>query len=136
MTQLPEDFQAALATLAANASRQIQPAPAVRLDLPEATKIDLLKKCFELVSTHHNFQPGQLVKWKPSLQSRPFPAPGDPAIVFKVLDSPIFDATSDAGFTTFREALDIVVGCLSPQGQFLLFHLPSYRFEPFEPPAD
>ncbi|MGF6534295.1 hypothetical protein P3T20_005099 [Paraburkholderia sp. GAS206C] len=130
----PQDLGAALAAaMAGRATQQIMP-PAP-LALPIDTKVQLLRQMHEATQNPHRFEVGQLVKWRLGMQTRPFPPMGDPAIVLKTLDQPLFDGTSDAAFPSFREPLDVVVGCLGPQAQFLVFHLPGFRLEPFTAPS-
>lgn len=130
----PQDAVAALAAMLAGRGvgqqgPSVTPPPALALSTD--TKVQLLKQRYEEIRNPHKFEAGQLVKWKVGMQTRPFPAMGDPAIVIEILDPPVFDGTSDASFAAFREPLNLVVGCLGPQGQLLVFHLPGFRLEPF-----
>ncbi|MGX7002512.1 hypothetical protein [Caballeronia sp. KNU42] len=129
-----EELQVALANALAGrgaANINFPVLPPQPLSLPVEMKIDLLKERVKAARVKHQFEPGQIVKWKDGLQSRTLPAIGEPAIVIEVLENPVFDSTSDAGNPAFREALDIRVGCLGTQGQILIFHFSSFRFEPF-----
>ncbi|MGQ7939163.1 hypothetical protein [Paraburkholderia sp. D1E] len=126
----PQDLGAALAAAVASRSAP-QMAMQLPLALPTDTKIALLKQMFQSMQEPNKFEAGQLIKWKPGMQVRPYPLGGDPAIIVRVLDHPVYDGTADAGSPSFKEALDLQVGCLGPQGQFFIFHLPSFRFEPF-----
>jgi hypothetical protein len=119
------------AAIAGRVAQQATPSIVPPLALPAETKVQLLRQLYEASQTRHRFERGQLVKWKSGMQTRPFPVTTDAAVVLEVLDPPIFDGTSDAAFPSFREPLDVIVGCLGPQAQFLVFHLPSYRLEPY-----
>lgn len=75
------------------------------------------------------FCPGMLVRWKPGLRNKLFPRNGQEAIVVEVLAKPVCDETCDPGFTYFREPLDLVLGVQDPEGDLLLWHYDSRRFE-------
>lgn len=76
------------------------------------------------------FVPGMLVRWKPGLSNKRFPAYGEAAVVVEVLDTPCVDPEAEAGLTYFREPLDLVLGVRYKTGDFLLWHYDSRRFEP------
>lgn len=76
------------------------------------------------------FKPGMLVRWKPGLRNKRWPQYNEAAIVVEVLSEPIQDDTKDAGFTYFREPLDVILGVRDPDHDLLLFHFDSRRFEP------
>ncbi|WP_172202787.1 hypothetical protein [Niveibacterium sp. COAC-50] len=76
------------------------------------------------------FKPGMLVRWKPGLRNKRWPQYNEAAIVVAVLPEPILDDTKDAGFTYFREPLDVILGVRDPDHDLLLFHFDSRRFEP------
>ncbi|WP_267729238.1 hypothetical protein [Niveibacterium sp. 24ML] len=75
------------------------------------------------------FKPGMLVRWKPGLRNKRWPQYNEAAVVVEVLSGPILDDTKDAGFTYFREPLDVILGVRDPDHDFLLFHFDSRRFE-------
>ncbi|NOS71788.1 MAG: hypothetical protein HOP33_17900 [Verrucomicrobia bacterium] len=89
-----------------------------------------LKECFDLYQRNHNFVVGQLVRWKSGLKNRKRPAYGEPVIVVEVLPEPVHDPTEEAGSAYFREHLTVVLGLLDIDGDFVLFHFDSRRFEP------
>lgn len=96
----------------------------------KATDLQRLRRA--MLATHV-FKAGDLVRWKPGLKNRKRPAEGEPAIVFEVLDTPLFDPDSDgAGTPYFREPLSIMLGVLDDDGDFLTFHFDARRFEPFK----
>lgn len=106
-------------------------------ELPE---IEAQKKA-ELVQKHYSvlvdksetgLQPGMLVKWKDGLKNRKRPRPNEPAIVINILEKPVFDAESGSGTTYFREPLNLVLGMVDDDGEFIIFHYDSRRFRPFE----
>jgi len=77
-------------------------------------------------------QPGRMAVWKPGLKNRRFPRYGEPAIVVEVLDRPILDHEDEAGSTYYREPLDLLLGILHREGDFLVYHFDSRRFQPQE----
>ena len=77
-------------------------------------------------------RPGMLAVWKPGLKNRRFPAYGHPAIVMELLDPPILDHEEESGITYYREPLDMQMGILHRDGDFLVFHFDSRRFQPYE----
>lgn len=77
-------------------------------------------------------RPGMMAMWKPGMKNRRFPHYGDPAIVVEVLDPPILDHEDEAGSTYYRESLDLLLGILHKDGDFLVYHFDSRRFQPYE----
>lgn len=75
---------------------------------------------------------GMLAMWKPGLKNRRFPAYGQPAIVVELLDPPLLDHEEEAGMTYYREPLDMQMGILHRDGDFLVYHFDSRRFQPYE----
>ncbi len=77
-------------------------------------------------------RPGQMVTWKPGLKNRRFPAYGQPAIVVERLTIPILDHEAEAGSPYYREPLDVLLGILRRDGDFLVYHFDSRRFQPYQ----
>jgi hypothetical protein len=77
-------------------------------------------------------QAGMLAMWKPGLKNRRFPLYGQPAIIVEKLDPPILDHEEEAGSTYYREPLDVLLGILHKDGDFLIFHFDSRRFQPYQ----
>ncbi|MEN8217957.1 MAG: hypothetical protein ABFS56_16630 [Pseudomonadota bacterium] len=78
----------------------------------------------------HDFQTGQIVKWKKGLKNKNLPQENQPAIVLKVLDKPLY-LEGDSGSPYFREPLDIVLAIINDDGDFLTFYYEKRRFEPY-----
>lgn len=99
---------------------------------PERFKngVKTLNETYFLFNISHNFSVGHIARWKKGLKNRKFPSYDEPVIVVQVLTEPIFDGTEESGSSYFRERLDIVLGVINPDGDFLLFHYDSRRFEP------
>ena len=103
-----------------------------RVSIAEARRLaGDLEKHYGKYTQSHTFAPGQLVAWKKGLKNRRRPTIGEPAIVIEVLNSPILDVEADPGLPYFREPLDIILGVIDEDGDFLRYHFDSRRFEPF-----
>jgi hypothetical protein len=92
---------------------------------------ELLKELFETLELAHEFIPGQLVRWKKGLKNRRLPKEGEPAVVVAVLADPVLNQLAEPGSAYFREPLDIILGLLDSDGDFLTFYFDKRRFEPF-----
>lgn len=93
----------------------------------------MLGIAFKTFKMSHSFQYGSFVRWKPGMKNRKHPAYGEPAIVMEMLPTAILDKKSEGDSTSalFREPLDLVLGVFTTHdGEFLLFHYDSRRFEP------
>lgn len=95
-----------------------------------------LEKLYSLYTERHSFQAGQLVRWKPGQRNKNRPVYDQPAVVLELLDQPIRNkAEISAGSSHYREPLDIILGLVDEDDEFIAFHFDSARFEPF-PDAD
>lgn len=90
-----------------------------------------LKLRYESLRTPNEFKPGQIVKWKVNLKNRRRPQYGEPAIVVEVLQKPVFAEEAEAATPYFREPLDLILGILDTDNDFLCFHFDKRRFEAF-----
>lgn len=75
---------------------------------------------------------GQLVKWKSELKNKKWPKENQPAIVMEVLEPAIIQDHLDSGSPYFREPLDIVLGVVNNDGDFVIFYYDKRRFELFQ----
>jgi hypothetical protein len=80
-----------------------------------------------LMNVKHTFEPGQLVEWKPGLCNR---RSDGPFVVSEVLEEPISDVTLGPGSPYFGEPLDLVVGSIDCDGDYMLLHQNSRRLQP------
>lgn len=94
--------------------------------------VEVLRERYDALADKNDFNEGEFVCWKPGLMNRRRPAEGEPAIVVKVLEEPVYDEEKDAGSPTFREPLDLVLGLIDEDEDFLTFHFDSRRFHVFE----
>lgn len=90
-----------------------------------------LRRSQQLMQSTCDFKRGQLVRWKDGLQNRTRPAYGEPAIVWEVLPEPLYAQTDESGSAYYREPLDIILGVVGPDDEFIQFHFDKRRFEPF-----
>lgn len=93
-------------------------------------KASLVSAYHDLMTTHP-FSPGDLVRWKPALKNKRRPEYDVPAIVVEVLDEPVRDREQGAGSAYFREPLDLAIGLLDDDDDFVILHVDSRRIEPF-----
>jgi hypothetical protein len=89
-----------------------------------------LAEAYASYSSPHNFEPGQLVGWKPFLRNRDLPEYDQPAIVLDVLKEPLIDTTEPTGSPYYRERLDLVLGVLDGDSDLAALHVDGSRFEP------
>lgn len=88
-----------------------------------------VEELYSQFTKRHSFQVGQLVRWKPGLRNRVRPLYDQPGIVIEILDEPVRDLEK-TGSSYYREPLDIVVGIIDEDGDFVFYHFDSGRFEP------
>jgi len=93
--------------------------------------LDRLKLACENFLKKGEFEVGQIVKWKPDLKNRKLPRRNQPAIVVSILDEPITNPNDESGSPYFLEQLDIVLGVITDDDNFLTFYYDSRRFEPY-----
>jgi len=91
-----------------------------------------LRAAYESLQINFEFVPGQFVKWKPNQKNATRPLYNEPAVVIEVLDLPIYDDNVDAGSPYFRQRLDIVLGVLDHEGDFVFYHFDRRRFQPYD----
>jgi len=86
-----------------------------------------LQEVAESLNMKHTFTTGQIVEWKPMLMNKK--AIG-PFVVVEVIDPPIRNSSENAGSSYFREPLDIVLGHIDGDGDFMIYHYDSRRIQP------
>lgn len=92
-------------------------------------KLKTLKSRLESIS---ELQEGDIVKWKKDLKNKKRPSYDQPVIVIKVLEEAIFDSDqNNAGSPYFKEPLDIQLGFIDEDNDFMLFYYDKRRFELF-----
>jgi hypothetical protein len=82
--------------------------------------------------TEYTFRKGDFVVWKEELKNKIRPAYNEPCVVIDILSTPIYDKEKSAGTTYLNEPLDLVLGVLDSDGDFIVFHYDKRRFQPYE----
>ena len=90
-----------------------------------------LQESYNSFLQDYDFKKGELVKWKKGLKNRKFPEENQPAIVIELLDEPIVNSESNSGTPYFREPLNIALGIIDRDGDFLIYHYDKKRFESY-----
>ncbi len=89
----------------------------------------VLSAAYSIYVKAHEFKAGDLVRWKPGMRNKRFPAVDAPAVVVRALAEGPRDAPQDAQV----EEQDIVLGIVDGSGRFVLFAYDSGRFQPWHP---
>jgi len=97
--------------------------------IPQGNKSENLRKAGEAMREIHQFVPGDMIQWKPMLKNKKQPVYGEPVVVIEALTEPLVDTKDGAGTAYFREPLDIIVGQLDDDDDFVFWHLDSRRME-------
>ena len=111
-----------------------------RLEPPEtvaatAESTSALKSAYDTFMQKTRFQPGDLVKWKPKCKNRKKPAYDQPVIVVSHLEDPIFSEQDEPASPYYREPLDLILGFLGEDDEFLCYYFDSRRFLPYVEPS-
>lgn len=96
--------------------------------------IQVLKRSYEMYISNESLSTGDVVSWKPGMRNRTLPNYRQPAIVIEKLQYPIFDESQNAGSQYFHEPLDLRVGFLDDNNQFVTYFYDSRRFENYRGP--
>ena len=91
--------------------------------------INHLKSLVETYTQTENFKVGDIVQWKSGLKNKKRPQYDEPCIVIEVLTDPIFDKEAPIASPYYNEKLDLKLGILDADGDFLTFHYDKNRFE-------
>jgi len=83
--------------------------------------------CF-LEQPERPFRPGDIVVWKEGCSNRKRPKTGEPAVVVEVLPKPLYGEEKSTGSPYFHEPLDIVLGMLDDDGDFVRYCYDRRRF--------
>lgn len=130
-----ESLERLLSSASPSASQKLKKALTVALaehNSPNVSPEELrtrLQSRFNSFKSCHEFREGELVRWKEGLRNRSRPGDDEYGIVVEILDSPVIAHEHESGTPYFREPLDLVVGILDSDGDFICFHFDSRRFE-------
>jgi hypothetical protein len=91
-----------------------------------------LRRAYDSYKQKHEFEPGQLVKWKPGLRNKQLPQYGLPAIVLEVPAEAVINTAEPTDSPYFREPLNLVLGVIDVEGDLAVFHYDAQRFEPLD----
>ena len=95
--------------------------------------INKLRSARLVFDKSYEFKLGDLVVWKKGLKNKIRPSLNEPAIVMQLLDTPLSNPNKqDFGSPYFNEPLDLVLGLINENGDFVLFHYDKRRFEPYQ----
>jgi len=75
------------------------------------------------------FQPGDLVQWKSGLKNKRLPEADQLAVVVEVLSVPVTDEDKGSSGSYFLEPLDLKLGMIDDDGDFVVYHYDSRRFQ-------
>ena len=120
------DIKSFLAELAK--IRAASPDEKIEKNYGEQDEEDLLASYKQFI-TPPAFKIGQLVKWKKGFKNRKYPHETQPAVVVDILSSPLKASDKESGSPYFNEPLDIALGFLDSDGDFLIYHYDKRRFE-------
>ena len=98
------------------------------MDAIEPCSPELLRERLASFQEQSCFQPGDLVQWKPGLKNKRMPHKDELAIVVEVLPSPITDSDKGSSGSYFLEPLDVRLGIVDDDGDFVIFYYDSRRF--------
>jgi uncharacterized protein YkvS len=90
--------------------------------------IDRLKKLKENFELSNKFKVGDIVIWKDGLKNRNIPEYDSPGIVMRLLEPAVVDDTREPSSPYYGEPLDISVGFISVDNEFIIFAQDSRRF--------
>jgi hypothetical protein len=103
---------------------------------PPSMQARRLKDHYSDLTRKHTFECGQLVQLKKGLEGNlKLPSPGHPAIVTKILDTPIIDKTVGNGNPDFGREFDVILMVLT-SGRAIEFTFDSRFFEPYSGEID
>lgn len=106
-------------------TEKVETPPETPSYLSEPTEyIAKLNKRKSLLGEKSDFQVGDIIVWKDGLKNKRFPQYGEPCIIIHKYPEPIKEI--DASYT---EELDIQVGLISSDDEFLCFNYDSKRFK-------
>lgn len=94
----------------------------------QAGLVETLKQRHQTFLATNDFKPGDIVQWKPGMRHK---RSHGPFVVAEVFDEPVFGVGESSRSAYFREPLDLVLGAIDKDGDFVLFHHDSRRFEPY-----
>ena len=96
--------------------------------------VGLLVDCVDRYNRTFNFQPNDLITWKPNMRYRRFPANNQPCVFVRWLDQPIInEVESNSGAIICLDRVDMEYGILDEDGDFIVYVSNSNRMMPWVP---
>lgn len=95
--------------------------------LKKMTKTQQLQHLAAEINRPEEFKPGDLVVWKDGMMNKKIPAIGEVVVVTQVLKEPIVNP-AEAGSAYFQEPLDLVLGRIDGDGDFIEYYYDRRRF--------
>lgn len=92
-------------------------------------RISKLKSLNESYKNKINLKVGDIVQWKVGLKNKKMPDYNESCIVIEILDTPIMDKEAPLASPYYGEKLDLKLGIIADNGDFLTFHYDRNRFE-------
>jgi hypothetical protein len=86
--------------------------------------LDKLYNRVKALEEHNEFNIGDFLIWKEGLKNKRVPSYNQPAVVIKKHDPPLVDED-----TSFNESMDIQLGFITEDDEFLIFNYDSNRFK-------
>lgn len=120
-------------------SRRLMPYDPKKCGAEGKEKEELIRLCSELLERYTLFtaprerelRTGDAVRWKKGLSNKKRPKADEPAVVVETLyeQRKSFDPTLNSNTQYFREPLDIKIAFVDKDGEFMIYHYDSRRFE-------
>lgn len=97
-------------------------------DISPSELLSRLKEASRVFFEQQDFEVGDIVMWKDRMKNRKRPRYNEPAMVVELLDRPVFDAAEGPGSPYFQEPLDIRLGFVDDEGDFVVYVFDRRRF--------
>lgn len=94
--------------------------------------VDKIKQRSNELEKTVEIKKGDLVIWKKGLKNRRKPEYNQPVIVMDILEHPLIAEKDEPGSANYKEPLSLVIGLLTENDDFLIFHYDKRRFEIFK----
>ncbi len=96
-----------------------------------SVKTELLKEAFAKFGEVNTFKPGDLIAFKDGMANKTRPGKGEPVIVYQMIE-PVKDPEASRSTAASAEVLDVQAGYVDDDGDFLVYHYDSRRFEHYK----
>ena len=100
----------------------------MEVDNPESYKLDLKQRAESFINKPL-FKVGDIITWKAGMRNKTIPDIGIPGIVLNIFYPVLIDEDREVTSTYYNDILDIQVGFISKEDEFIVFAQDSRRFE-------